>query len=375
MWGALHNVYRLGIKELFSLAYDPVLLILIAYAFTLAIYTAATAENMDIQNASIAIVDEDGSVLSRRIAEGFFPPYFQRPQQIGISQVDDAMATGRFTFVVDIPSGFAADVLAGQRPTAQLLIDATAMSQAGRGAVYVQSIIADEVSRFVAPEGADVEPIALVVRSRFNPNLTASWFGGVMEVLNNVTLLALILTGAAVIREREHGTLEHLLAMPLRPSEIMLSKIWANGAVIVLGALLSLIVLVRGLLEIPIAGSLVLFAAGTSLYVASVASLGILLSTVARSMPQFGLLCIPTFMILNLLSGSYTPLESIPSALGVVMNLFPALHFVSFSKGVLFRGADLAAVSGDLALMALTGAVFFSLALVRFRRSVGIGGT
>ena len=155
--------------------------------------------------------------------------------------MDAAMDEGRQTFVIDIPPEFQSDVLAGHRPTIQLNVDATAMTQAGNGARYVQSIIAQEIETFLNERGATTErPVELVVRAKFNPNLESAWFMAVMQIVNNLTLLAIVLTGAAVIREREHGTIEHLLVMPLRPFEIMLAKVWANGLVIVIAANLSL---------------------------------------------------------------------------------------------------------------------------------------
>lgn len=371
MWRSLRNVQRLVAKELASLAYDPVLSLLILYSFSFAVYTAATGEGMELQNASIAVVDEDGSALSQRIVEAFYPPHFQRPGELAIQEIDAAMDEGRYTFVVDIPPGFEADVVAARTPTLQLLVDATAMSQAGRGSLYIQAIVAGEVARFVSPAGdRESEPATLAVRAQFNPNLDTTWFSGVMEVVNSVTLLAIILTGAAVIREREHGTLEHLLVMPLRPVEITLAKIAANGAVIVGGAVLSLLVVVRGILGVPLAGSLGLFATGAALYVAAVGALGVLVATLARTMPQFGLLCIPTFLILIMLSGTFTPLESVPGGLRAVMGLFPSMHFVAFSKAVLFRDAGLVTVAPELAKIALTGGSFFALGLLRFRASV-----
>ncbi len=371
MLRTITNILALGRKELASLAFDPVMLFLIVYAFSLAVYLSATGEGIEIQNASIAIADEDRSQLSQRIHDALREPYFKPPVRIGVHEIEPAMDRGLFTFVFNIPPQFEADVVAGRSPTLHLLVDATAMSQAGRGALYAQRIVWDEIRRFVSagvPAGSD--PVRLAVRAKFNPNLSALWFGGPMEVVNNITLLAILLTGAALIREREHGTLEHLLVLPLRPIEIMIGKIWASGLVIVFSAVLSLLVVVRGVLEVPLTGSIVLFAAGSGIYFYSMAALGILLATIARSMPQFGLLSIPTFTILHMLSGSFTPIDNIPPVLRAVMLFSPSTHFVSFSKAVLFRDASLAMVLPELGAMAVTGATFFFAGLARFRSSV-----
>lgn len=365
------NVLRLGIKELYSLARDPVLMGLILYTFTFAIYTVANGVRTEVRNAAVAVVDEDRSVLSTRIRGALLEPQFQPAEMISINALDRAMDSGAFSFVIDIPPGLQADVLAGRTPTIQLNVDATAMTLAGNGARYIQNVIQAEVTGFLGrAEGAGERPASLTVRVKFNPNLEASWFMAVMQIINNLTIMAVILSGAAVIREREHGTIEHLLVMPVTPAEIMLAKIWANGLVIVAAAVLSLHLVVQGLLAVPVAGSTAVFVLGASVYLFAVTSLGIMLSTNATTMPQFGLLSIPVFVVLNLLSGGMTPLESMPAGLQTIMMASPATHFVKFAQAVLFRDAGLAIVWPDLLVVAAIGGTFFSLALIRFRATM-----
>jgi ABC-2 type transport system permease protein len=251
----------------------------------------------------------------------------------------------------------------------QLNVDATAMTQAGNGAVYVQTIVAREVADFRSGRDATlVAPVNVVIHARFNPNLDSSWFNSVMQVINSITMLTVILTGAALIREREQGTVEHLLVMPVVPTEIMLAKIVANGLVVLVAASLSLAVVVQWWLDVPVAGSPVLFIAGTLLYAFTVAALGILLGTVATTMGQFGLLAIPVLVIMQLLSGSSTPMESMPVWLQYAMQVIsPTPHFVAFSQAVLYRGADLSIIWPRLAAIAAIGSVYFAFSLARFR--------
>ena len=371
----LQSVLWLGFKELASLGRDAAMVGLIIYAFTYAVYGPAKGAQMELRNASVAIVDEDRSELSRRIADALLQPFFKRPEAIGASEVDRVMDAGRYTFVIDIPPRFESDLEAGRNPTIQLNVDATAMSQAGHGAAYIQSIIAQEIQR-VAPAPSDTAPsVRLVTRAKFNPNLIETWFLGVSQIINNITMLAIILSGAAVVREREHGTIEHLLVMPLGPSDIMLAKIWSSALVIIIVSTISLLVVVQGMLGVPVAGSIPLFMASTGVYMFSVSSLGILLATVARSMPQFGLLAIPVFLMLNILSGGQTPLDSMPQWLQNVMQFSPTTHFVSMSMAILYRGAGLSAVWPDLAAVAGMGLVFFVAALAGFRRTVTLAQT
>ena len=372
----VQNIYRLGLKELVSLRHDRVLLFFMIYAFTIAIYVPATGTGLELRNASVAIVDEDHSQLSARIADAFLPPFFLRPEKISIAEIDRVMDAGRYTFVIDIPPDFQADVLAGRQPALQVNVDATAMSQAGIGAGYIRNILTEELAEFLRGRyDAPLPPVETVVRPLFNPNLEASWFVGVMQIVNMITVLAIVLTGAALIREREHGTLDHLLVMPLTSLEIMLSKVWANGLVIVAGATLSLFLVIMGFLQVPIAGSIPLFVFGIVLYLFSVTAIGIFLATVVRSMPQLGLLFIPIVFPMILLSGGYTPLDGMPQAIRTITMFSPATHFVSIAQAILFRGAGFGLVWRSFAAVAAIGAVFFLGALLRFRASVAVTRT
>ncbi|WP_322989332.1 ABC transporter permease [Hoeflea sp.] len=364
----LSNVFRLGLKELSSLRADPALVLLIFYVFSVAVYSVATGAKLEVSNASVAYVDYDRTALTGRILGAILPPTFNVPEPIEANQIDTMMDSGRYVFVLTFPPSFEADVLAGLQPQIQLNIDATAMAQAGNGAVFLQQIVSEEISKFVSGnDSATALPINLVVTAKFNPNLNSVWFSSVMQIINNITILSVLLTGAALIREREHGTIEHLLVMPVNPSEIMVAKIWANGLAIIIAAVLSLWLVVQTLLGVPIAGSISLFIAGTVLYLVSVTGLGILLATFTTSMPQFGLLALPVLVIMNLLSGSVTPMESMPVWLQNVMQASPSTHFVAFAQAILYRGAGLETVWINLVVMAGLSALFFITSLKRFR--------
>jgi ABC-2 type transport system permease protein len=368
----ISNIYWLGVKELRSFLRDYVLLALVAYAFSLAVIMQARSFSQELHNASVGIVDEDHSELSRRIAHAFLPPLFQTPRPIAERNVVPLMNAGRYTFVIDIPPNFQRDVLAGRQPALQINVDATAMVQAGLGSGYAQQIVNTEVSDFVShTEGAPLSPVNLAVRIQFNPNITTAWFTSVMGIVNSITMLAIILSGAAIIREREKGTMDQLLVIPVTPFEIAMSKVWANGLVIAVAVGLSLTIVVRGILGVPIAGSAPLFMVGVVFYLFFATAIGIFLGTVAQSMPQLGLLYMLVFLPMNLLSGGNTPLESMPPWLATVMQASPSTHFVSFAQSILYRGAGIDVVWPEFALVALIGGLFFGLAILRFRSVVG----
>jgi len=364
------HIIHLGIKELISLYRDPVLLFLIAYTFTFSVYTPAKSAVMDVVNASIAVVDEDNSEAARAVQDALLPPLFLQPALIPFAQINAAMDRGKFTFIVNIPPEFQADLARDKRPDVQVITDATAMSQAGRGPTYLQRIINQSVDPYWRGRAnpANQQLTALQTRARFNPNMQQSWFVAINQVINNISVLAIFLCGAAVLREREHGNIEHLLVMPLRPFELMFAKIWANAIVVIAASMLSIFLIVKGLIGVPIAGSIALFASGLTIYLFSVTALGIMLATIVRSMPQFGLLAFPVFIVMSLLSGGQTPLESMPVFLQKVMQFVPSTHFVSFSQAVLFRDATPAMVLPQMAAMFAIGSAYTVYTLVRFRK-------
>ena len=364
----VQNVFRLGLKELASLSHDVVMVVLIIYVFTVAVYSEATAMKTDVNNAGVAIVDADQSTLSSRIKDALQPPYFRTPKEIDRSEVDSLMDKGQYSFILEIPPRLEADLLANRGPSVQINVDATAVSQAAVGTAYIQEIITRETGSFLKQRGAN-QAVAIdpVIRALFNQNLEAIRFTASMGVINNVTILAIILVGAAVMRERERGTIEHLLVMPVRPSEIAAAKIWANGLIILLAAGVSLHIVVHVVLQVPIVGSVEFFLAGAAVYLFAATSLGILLATIANSMPQFALLSIPVFVIMFLLSGTFTPFESMPVFLQSIMYVAPSTHFVRFAQSVLYRDAGIDVVWSNLLIIGGLGGVFLAAALSRFR--------
>jgi ABC-2 type transport system permease protein len=368
---SLSNIFWLGTKELRSFFSDWVLLGFVIYSFSLAIISQAQSNAQEVFHASIGVVDEDHSELSRRITHAFLMPYFKEPVAVAQADIEHLMNTGKYTFVIDIPPNFQRDVLAGRQPGLQINVDATAMIQAGLGSGYAQQIINTEIAQFVSQaERVPDTPVNLAVRIAFNPNVMTAWFSSVMGIISSVTMLAIILAGAALVREREHGTMDHLLVMPLSPFEIAMSKIWANGFVIAVAVGLSLYLVVRLLLQIPIAGSIPLFMFGAILYLFFATAIGLFLGTVARSMPQLGLLYMLVAVPMNVLSGGATPLESMPTWLATVMQASPSTHFVSFAQAILYRGAGLDVVWPQFLAVAGIASLFLMLSLLRFRSTL-----
>jgi ABC-2 type transport system permease protein len=174
----LENIYYLTIKELRSIRADYMVLILVAYVFTVSIYTIATGVSTEPQNLTVGVVDEDQSNLSRQfLAVLNRPPLFKRAVLINANEIDPIMNAGRMIFVLEIPPRFEEDLLAGRKASLQLNVDATAMAPAGNGAVYIQTIIMQEIADFLAGLQVPLPSRAnIVIRSKFNPEFYSSWF-------------------------------------------------------------------------------------------------------------------------------------------------------------------------------------------------------
>ncbi|WP_374572421.1 ABC transporter permease, partial [Phenylobacterium sp.] len=354
---------------------DPAAIILIVFAFTFALYSVSKDIKTEVNNAPIGVVDNDHSPLSRRLTDALQPPLFRKPVALTAETADAALETGEVIFVLEIPPDFEADLLRGRKPGLMLLIDATAMTQAGLGASYIGQIVSNEAAQALGSPAAEASlPVRVVPRTAFNPNHQAVWFVSVMQIVLDLTILSILLVGAAFMRERERGTIERLLVMPVTPIEVALSKIIANGVVVAGAAFFSLELIVRAGLGVPVNGSTALFMACVAPYLFSTAAIGILLATSAGSMPQFALMSIPVFVILNLLSGAVTPMESMPAAMRAVMEASPTTQFVALSSAILFRGAGLAEIWRPLAAIIAIGAIALTAALLRFRAQMAKAG-
>ena len=191
----LSHILRLGLKEFTSLRHDNVLLLFLLYAFTVAIYMPASSSIIGVHNASVGFIDEDHSTLSRKLSESLLPPEFKTPQALPYDQFDQAMDNGQYTFVINVPANFQADLLAGREPSVQVNVDATAMSQAFMGAGYIGQIFQRALLDYAGQSDAAANtPARISTRALFNSNLEGGWFLAVIQIVNNITILAIVLT-------------------------------------------------------------------------------------------------------------------------------------------------------------------------------------
>ena len=366
----MKNIIVLIRKEWRSLFSDGTLSVLLLIMFTVLVYQTAHSGGTELRNATVGVVDLDKSRLSRQIIDALPSGYFSPPEYLQQEDVDKRMDKGDFVFVMAFPPNFERDVLMNRQPEIQLLIDATALTQAGIGQGYITQITQREINEFLGQQTLieQILPTKTNIKVAFNPNIENTWFLGAMQVNNMLTMLCLILVGAAVIREREQGTMEHLLVMPVTSTQIVLAKILANGIIVCVCATLSMYFMVGSFIGTHINGSIWLYFLGTLVFMFSIASFAVMLATVAPTMPQYSLLIVPLYVVALMFSGSSSPRNNMPEFAQNISAYWPTTQFATMAQNVIFRGAGWEIVWQPLLIMSISGAIFLGLALLRFKK-------
>jgi ABC-2 type transport system permease protein len=203
------------------------MVLFVIYAFTLSVFSQATGTSNEVNNASIAFADEDGSALSAELFNAFYPPASSSPSP-SPSEIETPW-TGALHVRGHHPARFERDLRRDATPRSSSASTPPPCSRRGSAPATSGTSSPTAWTPTWRARTWRSPALNLVVRKLFNPNGVSSWFQSIVAIINQLTLLTIVLTGAAVIREREHGTLEHLLVMPLSAFEIAMAKVWANG--------------------------------------------------------------------------------------------------------------------------------------------------
>lgn len=333
------------------------------------------AINSDPRRLATAILDADRTPFSRAVAAGMKNSrYFDVAQECASeAEADELLRLGRVQFVLTVPAGFGRDLVRGQKPALLLEADATDPS-ATSGAVgafkpLVDAALARELRGPLAGLAASAGPVELRVHPRYNPEGETRYniVPGLMGVVLTMTLV--IITGLAITRERERGTMENLLSTPVRPVEVMLGKI---APYIVVGYLqMGLIVLAaRYLFEVPMQGSLILLFALSFLFIAANLAMGVTFSTLARNQLQAVQMSFFYFLPNILLSGFMFPFRGMPEWAQAVGSVLPLTHYLRLVRGILLKGNGLAEAATHLWPLAVFLAVVLAVGVVRYRRTL-----
>lgn len=277
--------------------------------------------------------------------------------------------------LLDIPPRFH-EAIRGREPVAvQLQVDTTNAPQGLSASSYAARIVGGfsfdlTQSRLGIALGDDMRMpmVNSAHRVWFNQDQDETWFQSISHILRMVTLFAFLLPAAALVREKEHGTVEQLLVSPVTPLQIMLSKVLAMTLVILAATALAMVTVLKPVFGVPIKGSVSLFFLVTMLYSFTTAGLGLFAATVTKNQAQVGTLALLAISPMLLLSGITTPFEAMPPWVQTLMALSPLRYYIDVTYGVLLKGVGLELLWDSILAMALLGGALFALGLWRFRR-------
>lgn len=364
------------VKELLQLSRDTALILFMVYAFTLDIYLSGSGTTFELKKAALFVHDEDRSALSRELTGRFMPPTFESLGELSHgSESARLLDEGRAMGVLSVPPRFQEQLLRGEVTSVQLQIDATNTVLGTLAGLYAMRIVADfgfeAGMERLGWDGRMLEGVPRIEdahRVWFNPNQNDSWFMSVAEMLNIITLFAIMLPAAAMVREKEKGTVEQLLVSPLTPFQIMFPKVLAMALAIVAGTALCLGVVLKGCFGVPMRGSVGLFLVITGLYVLATAGLGLFIATISRNLGQAGMIAIISYAPMIFLSGAWTPPEAMPAFMQWTMLLSPLHYYMDVTFGIFLKGATLSNLYESVLCIGLFGSILFSLGIWRLHR-------
>jgi ABC-2 type transport system permease protein len=369
------RLYSLLIKEFTQLFRDKAILFIIFYGFTGSIYIAGHSISQEIRNYPLAIYDLSRTPESRELVARLQRPYFK---YIAFAEDErefvDLLNRGIVSAALIIPPDFSR-MIATDVAGVQVIMDGTHPQAAAIAYGYLTQIVgtyAQEIYRsrnkISEKDFSRVPGVDARIRVEYNENMTSAWFSSMLEMFNMSTMIAMLLAAAAMVREREYGTMEQLIVSPMRPWELFIAKILPSMTVVLIGLIVAIFVMVHGVFHAPIRGSLVLFLLMAALYVFAVSSLGLYLALLADNLGQAMLLLVLVTYPMLFLSGAMTPPESMSPWMQYASLISPMRYYIDLGYQVLLKGNGMAYIWRDLVGILILGAGIFILAVRRYRR-------
>jgi ABC-2 type transport system permease protein len=333
------------------------------------------AINTDPKGLPTAVVAADAGPLARSLVSalqntGYFKITHQGTRQ---DEADELLAEGEVQFMIVIPSGFSRDVVRGEMPAVLVAVDATDPSASGNAIAALGQLPSTALAHdLIGPmrslrQGAP--PFELRVHRRYNPeglsryNIVPGLIGTIL------TMTMVMLTSLAMTRERERGTMENLLATPVRPFEVMVGKIlpYVVMGYVQLGVILGAAWL---LFQVPMLGSFLLLMAMIGVFIVANLAVGFTFSTIARNQLQAMQMTFFFFLPSMLLSGFMFPFRGMPVWAQWIGEVLPLTHFLRIVRGIMLKGAQAPQLWGDLWPMLLFMTVAGAVALKRYRQTL-----
>lgn len=370
------QVRVLMLKELKQLLKDRALFAYTVFIFTLDVVLAAGASSIELHRAPLAVAQAQHGAAGRELVASFRPPYFELRRQIADArEASSLLDRGDVRAALVLPERFHDDLALGRQTEVQLLVDTAQANQGFLVASYAARLTAEFgagwAQRTMLREGVDpgrLPELRADIRYAYNTGLNEVWFNTVSEWLTMLTIAAIVLPAAALVRERERGTIEQLLVAPLAPLQVVLSKVLAMVLVMLAGTAAAVLGVMHAGYAVPLRGSLPLFVAVVALFTIACAGVGVVASGFARNSGQMSLIVILLVVPMVMLSGTWNMVESMPGWLQLLTELSPLRHFIVLAYGILIRGAGLDVLWPALLKMLVLGAVLFAIGVLQFRR-------
>lgn len=358
-------------KEMTQFFRDRWVLGLIFWLYTVEVVLCTYALSFEIENLPAVVVDQDQSVSSRALVRLFdLTDAFELAGEVASpDQAVEWLETGRVGLVLVIPTGFEQSYQAAIRPTVQLLLDGTNSNTAANARNYALELL----RRFEAQhpsivKGDSVATARALPRVWYNPDQTTTAFMALSMIALAGMMVGVIHPAASIVREKEEGTIEQLLVTPIRTSELFIAKTMPALTIGTLALFPGLLIL--SWFDVPLRGSFPLFLVLTALFLLSAIALGVLIATVSRTLQQALLLAFFGLFPLMFLSGSLTPVESMPGFLQALSLASPLRYYMDIILGVFLKGTGWAELRDEALALVAIGLVLFGLSLAAFRRTV-----
>ncbi len=370
------RLFTLIKKETLHLIRDKALIFILLWAFTGAVYTAGGGFTMEVRNFPTVIYDVNKTYESRELISRFQKPYFKIIAYIESDrELLQWLDSGKASMAVVIPPDFKRKINR-EGAKIQVIIDGTMSMSATVAVAYVSEITYDYAIEIIERKKGvsdrfltNLPLIEERTRVEFNPNTLSSWFMSMLEYFNMITMVSLLVTAAAMVREKEQGTIEQLLVTPVRTWEIFIAKIIPTVIAIAILSPLTILGILKGVFNVPLRGSMLLFYPVMLFYAFTISALGLAISTVARNLAQTMMLMLVILIPMLFLSGAWTPPESMHPIMQYLSLISPMRYFIDFGYSVLFKGNGVKYVWHDIVGIILLGAVLFGFSVWRFRKS------
>lgn len=364
-------------KEFLQLKRDPKMFVIILVAPVFQLIFLGYAVNMDVEKVQTVIFNQDNSKTSRELLEKFSGNrYFEFVEHVdNYTDLQTHIDNGTASLAIVIPIDFEKKIARNETADIQAIFDGSDGNKASITAGYVQKIVGDYsiniIQNRMKKNGQFIIPIGQItpeIRAWYNPELTTRIYmiPGIVGLL--LTIITLILTSLAIVKEREIGTLEQIIVTPIKPIQLILGKLIPFA---ILGFIAVTIVLIAMnlIFGITIRGSLFVLFSTTLLYILSTLGLGMLVSTVSRTQQQAMMLAIFVVMLpMTFLSGFAFPIENMPQFIQGITYIIPLRYFMTILRGIILKGVGFSELWFEVSMLFAIGSFVFTLSILRFKK-------